>query len=182
MAHPNMCSCVRRWRNPYEDGGRWPMKHPNAEHLVCIHDAAVLGGHGHWGFHGNYWKCISWLCWSKNELTFYPSERYIWRWFSFSLSVGYVIVPWRVHTTAWWFIPLFIRRFFKMHPKGGSYVGFLNRRSMLSPWSLASPPVSLVSTIFCLKPTSWDPPWRDSKGCGFTYPTYPFYRKNMGKW
>ena len=64
--------------------------------------------------------------------------------------------------------------FSKKHPKGGSYVRFLNHRSMLSPWSLASPPVSLVSTIFCLKPTSWDPPWRDSKGCGFTY---PFYRK-----
>ena len=41
MAHPNMRSCVRRWMNPREGGERWPLKHPNAEHLVCIHDAAV---------------------------------------------------------------------------------------------------------------------------------------------
>ena len=31
---------------------------------------------------------------------------------------------------------------------------------------------------FCWKPTSWDPPWRDSKGCGFTY---PFFIEKCGK-
>ena len=71
---------------------------------------------------GNYlpWKLHSTWKWAipKRKLVFQPSifrgyvsfregnifSRYVWGWFSFSLSVGYVILPWKVSLYVMFFL------------------------------------------------------------------------------
>ena len=80
------------------EGGQWNIQTQSTWSVSMTR--MVKGGHGHWGYNGNYWKCIWWLCWSKNELTFYPSERYFWVddfpfpfwWDMWSFPGGYILL------------------------------------------------------------------------------------------